>query len=186
MAHRLQPAGRDRGRRPQTGGFTIVELLIGLMLTAMLMAGLALAVRAAGQSYQANDEKAQLTQTARCVLDRMGGEIRTAANVTTDGGTLITITPPPNNDNITLIEYELVTGTLYMRRTVGTDAPDVQPLIDSVGDVRLTGMTISPAYGADAQGASCIKTLTVSLQLAAGEEKLNVSASASPRRNLSY
>ncbi len=165
-------------------GFTIVEMLMALTILAILLSAVAMAMQAGFQNYGENTKIAQLTQTARVVLNRMMSEIRTADGVDSSSQR-VTIVPPTNPEGLTKIEYELVGGALYCRRTVsGTQTSE--PLIASDEEVQVTDFFIDPDIGLDGEGIEYTKSVTVRLDLESGGNSLSVTASACPRRNLTY
>ncbi len=169
------------------GGFTIVEMLMALAILAMLLSAVALAMHASLQNYGENTKIAELTQTARVVLNRMMSEIRTADAVDS-ASQRVTVVPPTNPEGLTEIEYELLDGVLYCRRTVnGTQTSE--PLIASDEDVRVTGFSISDETGTiviDDVEVVYTKSVTARMDLESGGNTLSVTASACPRRNLEY
>jgi roadblock/LC7 domain-containing protein len=69
-------AGRAATRGPGNRGATLVELLIGLSLTAALLTATAFAMDASLKSYQINQEQASLVQRARMGVHRLLSAIR--------------------------------------------------------------------------------------------------------------
>ncbi len=61
-----------------TGGFTIVECLVGLAISAVLLTAVAVAFNASVVNYRANEELFWSMNNARQALTRMTGEIRPA------------------------------------------------------------------------------------------------------------
>jgi len=90
-----------------------------------------------------------------------------------------------NGAGVTAIEYELVSGTLYYRQTVG-GVETSEPLIAADGDVQVTAFNVSRQTDLDGEGVSYTKTLTAELALTVGENPFQVTASVCPRRNISF
>ena len=73
--------------------FTVAEMIMALVITALLLAAVAAAMHATMYSYKENEQIASVTQTARSILGRMSTDIRTAQAIDyTDG--LLSIIPP--------------------------------------------------------------------------------------------
>ena len=164
-------------------GFTVVEMLIALAITALLLASVAIAVHGGLLSYTENTRISDLIHNARVVLDRMTSEIRTAQAVNS-GEQRLTVEPPANPGGVTEIEYELDDGVLYYRRTVGGVATSY-PL---VGDdsVRVEAFTVDRQTAVDDEGMPYTVSVKIQLTLAAGENRFTGTASACPRRNQAY
>jgi len=186
----LRPA---RARRRGTGraraevlraGVSLVEMMLALAVMAALLAAVAVAMQGVFQAYNENQKIAEVTQVARAVLHRMMKEVRTADGVDS-ASQRISIIPPANGAGVTAIEYELVSGTLYYRQTVG-GVETSEPLIAADGDVQVTAFNVSRQTDLDGEGVSYTKTLTAELALTVGENPFQVTASVCPRRNISF
>jgi len=166
-------------------GFTIVEMLMALAILAMILSAVAIAMHASLQNYGENMEIAELTQTARVVLNRMMSEIRTADAIDSASQRFTIIPPQPDPGNLTEIEYVLDGGVLYCCRTVsGTQT--TEPLIASDEDVQVTGFTITRETDIGGDDIEYTKSVTVQLDLESGGNIFSVTRSACPRRNLEY
>ena len=101
----------------------------------------------------------------------------------------ITVIPPLNPEGLTLIEYELVNGSLHYRRTVNGVQSD-QVFISSNESVSLEGFDVAreTATALDDEGNSYTytKSVTATLTLSSGDNSFRVTASVCPRRNLTY
>jgi MSHA biogenesis protein MshO len=79
-------------RIPDSAGFTLVEMIIVIAITAIVGAMVAVFLRAPLESYVAQDRRARLADTADTALRRMAREIRLAlpnsVRVTAAGGTV--------------------------------------------------------------------------------------------------
>lgn len=65
-------------RHHDLAGFTVIECLIGLAISAMLMTALAAAFNASIINYRENEEMFESVNSARQALARMTSELRTA------------------------------------------------------------------------------------------------------------
>ncbi|MDY7009651.1 MAG: prepilin-type N-terminal cleavage/methylation domain-containing protein [Planctomycetota bacterium] len=166
-------------------GFTIAEMLIALAILAMILSAVSIAMHASLQNYGENTKIAELTQTARVVLNRMMSEIRTTDAVDSASQRVSIIPPQPDPGNLTEIEYELDGGVLYCRRTVsGTQTSE--PLIASDEDVQVAGFTITRETDIDGDDIEYTKCVTVRLDLQSSGNIFSVTRSACPRRNMEY
>lgn len=166
-------------------GFTIVEMLLALAILAVLLSAVAVAMHASLHNYSENTKIAELTQTARVVLNRMMSEVRTADAVDSASQRVTIIPPQPDPGNLTEIEYELDDGVLYCRRTV-SGCQTSEPLIASDEDVQVTGFSVTRETGIDGEEVEYTKSVTTQLDLQSGNSTFSVTASACPRRNMEY
>lgn len=191
----LRPSGRrtprpraGRHRTPGAAGFSVPEMLIALAILAMLLAAIALATHGMMQSYTENVKIAEVTQAARVVLHRIIGQVRSAEAVDS-AAQRISIIPPDNDEGISLIVYELVAGELRCSRTIN-GSPETHVLIPSDGSVQVEDFSISreTETAVDGEGLTYTYTrsLTAILGLRVGDNALEITASACPRRNLEY
>jgi len=94
-------------------GFTVVELLLALAISAMLLTAVTVAFNASVVNYRENEEIFRTINSARQALFRMTSQLRTADAVDPDAPinecTLIT----PGNENITY-RYNSGDNKLYL------------------------------------------------------------------------
>ena len=165
------------------GGFTLIEILVALALMCMLLAAVASAVQGMCNAYTENVRIAEVTQAARVVLYRLVGEARAAEAI--EITPCLTMTPPANAANITLIKYELINGTLWYRQTInGVETSTA--IIPASGDVHVEDFHPTRETGVDAETGMFTRSMTVRLQLRVGSNPLVIKASACPRRNLTF
>lgn len=162
-------------------GFSLVELLIAVAMTAVLISAVAAGLNAAIISYNENDKASSTMQAARSILSRLSDEIRAADTVDATAST-VSIIPAQNDQGLTLLEYSLQNGALVLGRTIH-GVLTTQTLLDGTGDVQLAGFGISSVAGQDSEGLACTKSVTARLSLRIGMRTLDMTASASPRRN---
>ena len=169
-------------RHPKNGAFSIAELLLAMALMAILMASVAAASQAAMTCYDQDMKIAEVTPSARWALQRMMGDVRQAEalNVTT---TQLTIVPPAGT-GVDEVQYFYNGGVLYYRRTIGGNTT-TQALVGD-GDVTLNVFSLQKQTGLDWEGVSCVKSVTVRIELRADGRPFTMTASAAPRRNLLY
>jgi prepilin-type N-terminal cleavage/methylation domain-containing protein len=68
----------DRSGRDKKNGFTLIELLAGILISAILMAGLYTVFFSQQTAFSAQEEVAEMNQNIRAALDLMTREIRLA------------------------------------------------------------------------------------------------------------
>lgn len=89
-------------------GFTLVELVIGMLLTVLLLAGIGSLLSVTVQSWMSGSSRTEVRQTARYAMDMMVRELRYA-------NTFIKETPLPNNavDSIKFSDLAAPTPNQY-------------------------------------------------------------------------
>ena len=67
--------------KPKVRRVTLVEVILTMTILALLMAAVGVAVQASIGGFTENEKVARAMQAARCVLDRMARQVRTAEGV---------------------------------------------------------------------------------------------------------
>jgi prepilin-type N-terminal cleavage/methylation domain-containing protein len=175
---------RNRRARAKAAGFTLVEGLMSLAILAVLLAALGTAVYASMESFRENERVATSSQTVRGVLQRMMREVRTAAALDANSGS-ITIIPPDDGSGLQRIQYQYdpAAKVLNYRKTIGGQT---YSYVACGEGGTLTQFSVSTQTGMDWQGLTCIKGVRVTLGLKLGPETFTVTSSASPRRNQTF
>ena len=75
-------AGRNVAMTARGGAFTLVELVIGILITSMVAVAVGGVARTLSVSYQKSDSYAASLQSARIAMLKVQGEIRQAKLVT--------------------------------------------------------------------------------------------------------
>ncbi len=158
--------------KKDAAGFTIIELLIGLAVTAMLLVAVAVAFNASIINYRENKDIFKTINAARQVLFRVTTQLRTAdavdpiapenecAFITADG------------ENLTY-RYNDVENKLYLITDSGS-----YMLCDNV-----TAMTFKKVT-ATQDSVVYVKNVQISITVVSGEVQQTISAAAVIRRNL--
>ena len=173
-------------------GFTLVELMLAMTITAMLLAAVGTAVHGALHSYTQNENLADAMQTTRAVLAQIARDIRTADtyhgedashyDVTWNSGTKkLTLIPP--DVGINSIEYEFASGELNKRIVTGAGTT-THTLIAASDRVQVTGFTVDTEQ--DPAESDRTLSVTITLTLQAGGISYPMTTTASPRRNQTY
>ena len=155
----------------RAGGFTLVELLLGLAISAMLLAAVATAFNASVTNYRENRQIYETLNNARQAMLRMTTELRT--------GHLVEPAAPANqcsfytaaNDDITY-EYRSADHRLVLI----TDDGQEYVLCENV-----TGLTFTKT--ATDAGDDC-KSVQISITVQVGDQVQTLSSAAVIRRNL--
>jgi len=162
--------------RRKSEGFTLVELLLGLAITAVLLVAVAVALNASAINYSANEDIFKAMNNARQGLARMTTQIRTAnavdGNAPADRCTLIT----SSGENITF-RYNSGDNKLYLITNDNLGDSDYV-LCDNV-----TGATFTKDT-ATVDSVTFVKSVQMSLTVQGGDVSQNLSAAAVVRRNL--
>jgi len=153
-------------------GFTVVECLIGLAISAMLLAAVAAAFSASLTNYSENERMFRSMNNARQALSRMTSQLRTGYAVDTSAPSTQCSFRTSSNQDITY-EYRSADKKLYLR-TNSTGQEYV--LCDNVVVASFT-KTLTDT------GMDC-KSVQISLTVGDSSSQRTLSAAAVIRRNL--
>jgi len=161
-------------------GFTIVELLISLAITAILLTAIAVAFNASIINYTENQNIFKAINSARQALTRITTEVRTAEKVYVDGETVAQCSILTADNR--LIRYQYYDsnstaerkGKLYLETSVSGIPGHL--LCDNVADMRFDKTQSSKN--------SFAKNVQISMTVVSGDVRQTVSAAAVVRRNL--
>jgi type II secretory pathway pseudopilin PulG len=157
-------------------GFTIAEALIALAVVGILLAAVAVAFNASAINYRENNDIFNAVNKARQALFRITTQLRTADAVNPDSlndeCSLITA----GGDDITY-RYNSAAKKLYLiTNDIATDSDYV--LCDNVTAMTFTKQIVTE----DSQ--TKVKSVQISITVAAGDIQRTLSAAAVVRRNL--
>ena len=171
----------SRNPKRLVGAFTIAEVLVAVAIVSILLAAVAVAFNASIINYRENNDIFQAMNRARQALFRMTTQIRTAYAVNpdslTDECSLITAeTATSVRENITY-RYNAAQRKLYL---VTNDNPsDVDyVLCNNVTALNFTKQIVTE--GSETK----VKSVQISITVAAGDIQKTVAAAAVVRRNL--
>ena len=163
-------------------GFTIVELLIALAITAILLTAIAVAFNASIINYTENQNIFKAINSARQALSRITTEVRTAKMVV------------PDNNDPTRCEVQCADGSTYhtyylvsyvddngqpkykLKLHVGNDVTN--PLTDPLLCDNVAEMTFKKEPTGD------VKSVQISMTVVSGDVRQTVSAAAVVRKVL--
>lgn len=156
-------------------GFSLAELLIALVITAMLMVAVTFALSASMMSYRHNEDLFKAVNSARQALYRITTQLRTATAVDPNGSANECTFITAGSQNITY-EYRNADGKLYL---ITNSNGQEYVLCDNV-----TAMTFTREIRVDDEGFTYVASVQVSMTLQVGDARRKVSAAAVIRRNL--
>jgi prepilin-type N-terminal cleavage/methylation domain-containing protein len=157
-------------------GFTIVELLIALAITAVLLTAVAVAFNASIINYRENEDIFKTINNARQALFRITSQLRTAAAVEPSSPDNECALITAGGDDITY-RYNSSAKKLYLvTNDITTDSDYV--LCDNV-----TAMTFEKDTATEG-ATTYVKSVQISMTVASGDIERTVSAAAVVRRNL--
>ena len=164
-------------KQKKSNGFTLVEVLISLSLSAMLLAGFAVVIHGALFSYEQNTNTTALDHVGRSIMERMTQEIRSSSNLDCSSNLLRIY--PIDSAGPDEIRYRLVDGVFCYDQVNGGNVT-TNILIGSQDNVTVQSFTIDLVLN-----GSTATLANVSLGLQAGTDTRTIKASASPRINRS-
>ena len=168
---------RDRRR-----GFTLVEVLLALAISAMLLAAIATAFNASVTNYQENQQIYETLNGARQAMLRMTAQLRTGSSVDPAA--------PANQCSFFTSDNQDITYAFVAGDPSSTDPEDhigrLDLIINSTGQRcvlcrHVTAMTFIKT--ATAAGTDC-KSVQISITVQVGDQIQTLSSAATIRRNL--
>ncbi len=157
-------------------GFTIIELLLALAVSAMLLAAVAFAFNASIINYRENEDIFKAINSTRQALSRMTSQLRTGYWVDPNAPNNECSFFTADDENITY-QYNNGDNKLYLITNDDLSDPDYV-LCDNV-----TAMTFTKTPTDD--GTDC-KSVQISITVTRGNVERKISAAAAIRRNLSW
>lgn len=151
-------------------GFTLVEVLMSLAISALLLASLAIAFNASATNYQENQATVEAVNSARQALVRMTTQLRTGSNIAFSQSNTKCTFNTVSSDSISY-EYSSADNKLYLE----TDGSD-KLLCQNVTAVSFTG--------ALTDDATDYKSVQISMTVQSGNTAYPLSAAVVIRRNL--
>lgn len=159
-------------------GFTIVELLLALAISAMLLVAVAVAFNASATNYRENEEIFRTINTARQALTRITSQLRTADSVdlAAPGNQCSFYTGDATPENLTY-EFRDASDAIYPNTLLLTT--------NSNGNsyVLCDNVTAATFTKATSDGMAC-KSVQISITVASGDAQRTLSTAAVVRRNL--
>lgn len=166
-----------RRRKVSVRGFTLVELIIGMILLVMIMVAVALAMRGAANANEYGVAKARSLQLASLTLRRISSDIRRAQSIqVTEAGCLDLVMP----DN-------------EWRRYRWSPSPDGNPLTfwsdtNPLGNTLIqdvTEFTVQTTDGwSEAQQADVPLCVRITIEAREGTASTRLDTMILPRRNI--
>ncbi len=157
--------------RTATAGFTIIECLMSLAITAILMVSLGVAFNASATNYKENEQMFRTINCARQALTRITNQLRTGHWVDPASAANQCSFYTDANDNLTY-EFRSADSKLYL--ITHSDSKEYT-LCDNV---TAASFTKTP------DGHGDCKSVQISLTVRNGERQRTLAAAAVIRRNL--
>lgn len=163
---------QNRNRVRSTTGFTVIECLIALAISAILMTAMAVAFNASVVSYTENEDMFEAMNNARQALTRMTRELRTGHLIDTTSGSNECSFFTADDEDITY-EYRSADNKLYL--ITNSDSSEYV-LCDGV-----TSLTFTRILTDD--GTDC-KSVQITMTVQCDDTTQTLAAAAAIRRNL--
>lgn len=155
-------------------GFSLVELMIALAITALLMAAVAVAINASVINYQENEDIFKTVNTARQALTRITTQLRTAQAVATPEANSQCTFDTVDGNNITY-RYNSSNNSLYLD---DNDANTSDLLCDNVTAMEFRRQTFT-------EGSTIyVKSVQVYMTIVSGNVQREVCSAVVIRKNL--
>lgn len=171
---RRRPADSRRESYVSEAGFTIVECLIALAISAILLTALAVAFNASVINYGENEQMYQTINNARQALTRMTSQLRTGHAVDPIAADNRCNFLTATDQNISYV-FNSTDGKLYLV----TNSDGHQYVLCN----NVTGATFTKTP--DGTGMDC-KSVEISLTVHSGDFQRTLAAAAVIRRNLPF
>ncbi|MBW8001207.1 MAG: hypothetical protein FVQ80_04210 [Planctomycetes bacterium] len=156
--------------------YTIVECLIALLITAIILAAVAVAFNAAAINYDENSDLFNAVNTARQSLLKITNDLRTANSVSiAEPNSQCTIITSAGQ-NITY-SYDAVSQIVYL--ITNNDDTDE----DSILAKDVTAMTVTKNIGVK-DAVSFVKSVQISITIKKGRTEKTLTAASVIRKNL--
>ncbi len=153
-------------------GFTFVEILVSLLVTAMLITAVAIAFNASVKNYNMNEHVFKAVNKARQALTMITTQLRTAKGVETISPSNECTFRSDANEDITY-QFNSSQNKLYVIKDTGTYL-----LCDGVTDMTFTTSTgVCGPY-------VCVKSVQISMTVTSGDVQKTFSAAVVIRKNL--
>lgn len=189
MSLTLQLSARHTVRRRRRG-LSMVEALIALSICSALLVATGAAFTASASAVQNNTDFSKATQTARVTLNQMLVEIRRADSIqcasTTTAGAYFDVIRPSGSllPNETSRRYAFDATNNQLTLTIFTTGATATTYVLAHN---ITGASFGPPQiGTDANNASVVQRLPVTLTVKVGQNVITLSGAEGPRRALRY
>ena len=165
-------------RKTYGSGFTVVELLLALAISAMLMVGIVTAINASFFNYRENENTFKAINSARQALLRITSELRTAdaADPASPANECTLITA--NGADITY-RYNNADNKLYLITNDDLSDPDYV-LCENITAMTFTKQTFVEDF------QTKVRNVQISITVQQGNTEKKISAAAVIRRNMTW
>ena len=176
---------RIRQKKPRCTAFTLVEMMVATVVSAMVLAAIATGVHVAFDSYTFHNSTASVNQTLRVLQQRLRVEIGNAQTVqllNVENGFEIVF---PATDPHSRVVYQIADDTLYVTRYTGGVALGAS--IGPAQGITFEGLKADLVTGLVYDGSQFVtevKMVTISLDIMCDDVSRTMMVSASLRRNM--
>ena len=153
-------------------GFTLVEVLMSLAISALLLTSLAIAFNASATNYQENQAAVEVVSSARQALVRMTTQLRTGSGIAITESNTKCAFGTAGSESISY-EYSSDDGKLYWKS--GTTQ---RMLCQNVTSMSFTGTLTTDATD--------YKSMQISMTVQSGNVQYPLSAAVVIRKNLEF
>ena len=150
----------DRQRR--LGGFTLVEIMVTLVLTMMVMAGLSSSYMFLIKSSISLGNYSDMNSQTRIGLEKFGRDIRMATNVVTMTATLIDFDIPKSGGGVTGIKYQYSSSNKTLSRIQAGTGGGTQVILR---DVQSFALKYTNHAGATSASTTFVKRVQLDLTM---------------------
>ncbi|HEX8916120.1 MAG TPA: prepilin-type N-terminal cleavage/methylation domain-containing protein [Humisphaera sp.] len=177
---------RRRARR----GLSLMEAMISMSITTMLLTGIASAFVAASSAMETNDQFFRATQAARVTMNQVLVECRRADAVMAGAGgatNYFDVIRPVEvlEPNESYRRYKFDASTKQVTLTIyKTDGTTIGPYT-MVRNVE-SAVFGPPQMGVDANNATVVQRLPVTLKVTVGKNTVTLNGAAGPRRAMKF
>jgi prepilin-type N-terminal cleavage/methylation domain-containing protein len=161
-------------------GFTILELLLAITITAILIAAIMTAMSGTLNSYRINSDTAEFNHSVRTMLERLTREVRTSTDATSATNTL-TITPK-DTTQADQVQYILSNGDFIYRATKSGSTTDYT-LLGNDENITVDSFVPTIVRRTDDDGVNRAILVKIAISYTMDGETFPLVVSASPRRN---
>lgn len=156
------PTNGRRGRHPPSGGFTLLEVMMGTLITAFVFAGVLSAYIFLGRALIREGNMESLESRTRTTLYQFNQDVSTSTSVTTTGMTSSTLVLNTTSGTTITYTYSAAQGTLS--RQLSTSV---------VATTMLTGLTsfsfgYYDYYGISTSNPNAVKQINMTYVTSAG------------------
>ena len=163
-------------------GLSLPEALISLTIIALLLTAAASAFNASADAVEANDRFFRATQSARIAMHHILTEARTGSVDEVWGPDWLRVVTSETYGTPRDITFRYRPDLRQLLLVTNNDLTDRDYVLAS----NVESLRFNVELGKDYTGVDCVAHVAVAITVRVGDHKVNLSGSASPRRNLVF